>query len=111
MMLKYATDYGIIRDVMLLREFTREQLNQENRSGIEIQSPEINKVEQLLREEMKLTDIERIDQTTIMIKDSVEHYPQISRFLFDQGIYVSQFSVRHESLEDYFMSMTGGSKL
>lgn len=108
---KFATNYGIIRDGMVLREFTREQLNQENRSGIEIQSPEIDKVEQLLRGEMKLTDIERIDPTTIMLKDSVEHYPQISRFLFDQGIYVSQFSVRHESLEDYFMSMTGGSKL
>ena len=108
---KFATSYGIIKDGRVLREFTREQLNQENRSGIEIESPQIEKVETVLREEMKLSNIQRLDDHRIMIKDSVEQYPQISRFLFNQGLYVSQFSVRHESLEDYFMSMTGGSKL
>ena len=108
---KFATSYGIIKDGRLLREFSREQLKQENRSGIEIESPQIDKVESILREEMKLSHIQRLDDHSIMIKDSVEQYLQISRFLFDQGIYVSQFSVRHESLEEYFMSMTGGSKL
>lgn len=108
---KFATSYGIIKDGRLLREFSREQLKQENRSGIEIESPQIDKVESILREEMKLSHIQRLDDRSIVIKDSVEQYPQISRFLFDQGIYVSQFSVRHESLEEYFMSMTGGSKL
>ena len=108
---KFATSYGIIKDGMVLREFSREQLNQENRSGIEIESPEIDKIESILREEMKLSHIQRLDAHRIMIKGSVEQYPQISRFLFDKGLYLSQFSVRHESLEDYFMSMTGGSKL
>lgn len=107
---KFATVYGIIKDGLVLREFTREELNRENRSGIEIESPDIDKVQKALEENMNIHQIEPLGENRIMIKDSVENYPQISRFLFDQGIYVAQFSVRHESLEDYFMSMTGGSK-
>ena len=106
---KFATSYGIIKDGLVLREFTKDQLENENRSGIEVESPDIDAVERLLREEMSLTDISRTAEGRLMILEGVERYREISRLLFDRGIYVSQFSVRHESLEDYFMAMTGGA--
>ena len=108
---KFATTYGIIKDGLVLREFTREELEHENRSGIEVESPQIEAVESLLREEMHLGDMQRTAEGNLMIRDGVERYGDISRLLFDRGIYVSQFSVRRESLENYFMRMTGGGRI
>ena len=108
---KFATTYGIIKDGLVLREFTREELEHENRSGIEVESPQIEAVESLLREEMHLVDMQRTAEVNLMIRDGVERYGDISRLLFDRGIYVSQFSVRRESLENYFMRMTGGGRI
>lgn len=108
---KFATTYGIIKDGLVLREFTREELEHENRSGIEVESPQIEAVESLLREEMHLVDMQRTAEGNLMIRDGVERYSDISRLLFDRGIYVAQFSVRRESLENYFMRMTGGGRI
>lgn len=108
---KFATTYGIIKDGLVLREFTREELEHENRSGIEVESPQIEAVESLLREEMHLVDMQRTAEGNLMIRDGVERYGDISRLLFDRGIYVAQFSVRRESLENYFMRMTGGGRI
>ncbi len=107
---KFATSYGIIKDGLVLREFSKEELELENRSGIEVESPEIDAIESLLREEMSLSDISRISGERLLIREGVDRYREISRLLFDRAIYVSQFSVRHESLEDYFMGMTGGAQ-
>lgn len=108
---KFATSYGIIKEGLVLREFTKEQLDSENRSGIEVESPRIDAVQSLLRDKMNITDMEILPDGRLLIRENIEQYREISRLLFDQGIYVSQFSVRHESLEDYFMSMTGGTGL
>jgi ABC-2 type transport system ATP-binding protein len=107
---KFATSYGIIKDGLVLREFSKEELELENRSGIEVESPEIDAIEGLLREEMSLSGISRISGERLLIREGVDRYREISRLIFDRGIYVSQFSVRHESLEDYFMGMTGGAQ-
>ena len=108
---KFATTYGIIKDGLVLREFTREQLENENRSGIEVESPQIEAIENLLREEMHISDMQRTAEGSLLIRDGVERYQDISRLLFDKGIYVSQLSVRRESLENYFMKMTGGGRI
>ena len=108
---KFATTYGIIKDGLVLREFTREELEHEHRSGIEVESPQIEAVESLLREEMHLVNMQRTAEGNLMIRDGVERYGDISRLLFDRGIYVSQFSVRRESLENYYMRMTGGGRI
>ncbi len=108
---KFATAYGIIKDGLVLREFTKQQLEAENRSGIEVESPHLEQIEAVLKEAMGIHDMVRTDEGHLLIHEEIERYRDISRLLFDRGIYVSQFSVRHESLEDYFMSMTGGSSL
>ena len=106
---KFATRYGIIQDGQVLREFTREQLEQENRSDIRIESPHIAEVEAALREGMGLQHMQRQGDNALLVREGVDRHEQISRFLFDRGLYVSQFFVRHESLEDYFMGLTGGT--
>ena len=105
---KFATSYGIIKDGRVLRQFSRQQLEQDNRSDIEIISPEIDKVEQLLRQAFHLSDMQRQEGNRLVVREGIEHSDAISRKLFDERIYVSQYTVRHQSLEDYFVGLTGG---
>lgn len=105
---KFATSYGIIKDGRVLRQFSRQQLEQENRSDIEIISPEIDRVEQELRQTFNLSGMQRLEGNRLVLHEGMENSDTISRRLFDQRIYVSQFTVRHQSLEDYFMGLTGG---
>ena len=105
---KFATSYGIIKDGRVLREFSRHQLEEENRSSIEIISPQINKVEAILRDHFHFTRLRLTDPSSLLLAEGVDRHLEISRLLFDRGIYLSQFYVRHQSLEDYFMQMTEG---
>lgn len=105
---KFATTYGIIKDGELIREFTREQLETATRGSVEIRSPEVEKVEAVLRG-LEITAVERVDADGVLVRESVQEHERVSRALFDAGVYVTQFVVRHESLEDYFMGMTGGT--
>lgn len=105
---KFATSYGIIKNGRVLRQFSRQQLEQDNRSDIEIISPEIDRVEQELRQTFNPSGMQRLEGDRLVLHEGVENSDVISRRLFDQRIYVSQFTVRHQSLEDYFMGLTGG---
>ena len=105
---KFATSYGIIKDGRVLRQFSRQQLEQDNRSDIEIISPEIERVEQQLRQSFNLTNMERLEGNRLLVHEGIEQSDAISRKLFDERIYVSQYTVRHQSLEDFFVGLTGG---
>ncbi len=104
---KFASTYGIIKDGRVLLELSREQMDEESRASIEIKSSEPEKVKAALGAGFGITAVQQLDHETLLITQHVERHGEISRLLFDQGIYFSQFFVRHQSLEDYFMSLTG----
>ena len=106
---KFASTYGIIKDGRVLLELSREQMDKESQAAIEIKSPEPEKVKAAVRAGFEITAIQQLDQESLLITQHVERHEEISRLLFDQGIYVSQFFVRHQSLEDYFVGLTGVS--
>jgi len=107
---KFATTYGIIKDGLLITEFNREELETRNTSGIEITAPDAQAVAAALKEGLHFQDIRLSSPQRLVIRDRVEAPEQVSRFLFDQRIYVSQLYVRQHSLEDYFMGLTGGNE-
>lgn len=105
---KFATSYGIIKDGKVLREFTRRQLEEENRSGIEIETRNPEQVMSVLQEAFGIQQFKMLAEDRLLVMQGINEYRQISRLLFDRGVYVDQLFVRHESLEDYFMGLTGG---
>ncbi len=52
-----------------------------------------------------------IKPNTLLIKNGAQLHKDISRFLFDRGIYLEEFRVDHLSLEEYFMRLTGGEEI
>ena len=52
-----------------------------------------------------------IKPNTLLIKNGAQLHKDISRLLFDRGIYLEEFRVDHLSLEEYFMRLTGGGEI
>ena len=107
---KFATSYGIIKDGELLKEFSRDDLAGASLSSIVIRSPEMPRVLDALKNKMDLDTLKPGEDGALILRDSVGNHRVISRLLFDEGIYVEEFSVRQRSLEDYFMLLTGGAE-
>ena len=106
---KFATAYGIIKDGVLVKEFNRQQLAEENLSSIQIRSPEMPKVLETLRETMPVPEPQA--DGTLVLRENTANHRAISRSLFDAGIYVEEFHVQHQTLEEYFMKLTGGAEI
>lgn len=108
---KFASVYGIIKEGRLISEFTRETLESESFSSITIVSPHIDDVITALTEKMPVNKDMLIRPNTLLIKNGAQASKDISRFLFDRGIYLEEFRVDHLSLEEYFMRLTGGDEI
>ena len=108
---KFASVYGIIKEGRLISEFTRETLESESFSSITIVSPHIDDVITALTEKMPVDKDMLIKPNTLLIKNGAQLHKDISRFLFDRGIYLEEFRVDHLSLEEYFMRLTGGEEI
>lgn len=108
---KFATTYGIIKDGLLLTEFNRAQLEEENLSSIQIRSPQMDRVQAVLTEKMAL-DVSNLQQDgSLVLHQHAAQHRDISRLLFDSGIYLEEFHVQHQTLEEYFMKLTGGAEI
>lgn len=108
---KFATTYGIIKDGLLLTEFNRAQLEEENLSSIQIRSPQMDRVQAVLTEKMAL-DVSNLQQDgSLVLHQHAAQHQDISRLLFDSGIYLEEFHVQHQTLEEYFMKLTGGAEI
>lgn len=105
---KFASVYGIINEGHLIREITRGKLEEENRADIEIVTDEAEKAAALIAEKTGIAAEVAPDRRTMHIAQHIDQHKVISRLLFDAGIYVEGFHVRHRTLEEYFMQLTGG---
>ncbi len=108
---KFASVYGIINEGRLIREVTRDQLEQENRADIEIITDQAEQAAALILEKTGINAPIAPDGRTIHITQNIDQHKVISRLLFDAGIYVEGFHVRHRTLEEYFMQLTGGGQV
>lgn len=105
---KFATRYGILENGALIREVTREELENETQNGIEITSRYMQQVASLF-EQKGIQQYEVVGEDKLVLREKVDQYREISRMLFDAGIQVDTFSVDHQSLEAYFLKLTGGA--
>lgn len=105
---KFATRYGILENGALIREVTREELENETQNGIEITSRFLDQIK-VFFDKKGLTEYQIIGKEKMILREQVEQYREISRMLFDAGIQVDTFSVDHQSLEAYFLKLTGGA--
>ena len=105
-----ADDIGIIHDGHLLKEFSMNELEEKNKRFIEIKVNSVTKATLLLENMMKCKNYTVTDKNCIEIYDENLNTEEIADCLVSHGIGLSSLVFKHETLEDYFTSLTGGAK-
>lgn len=103
-----ATKIGIINEGTLLEEIDFESLKKKSRSYIQIKTGDDKKASFLL-EKMGITDYKVIEQGVIRVYEKLNESSAFNRTLSENGVEVSEISVMNDTLEDYFLQLTGGS--
>lgn len=104
---KIATNYAIIDKGQMIKELSREELEATCREHIEIKMENPNLALPVL-DDLKFKDYRVVDEHTIHIFERLEESGKITMELSRKNIYIQSVYVTNESIEDYFLRVTGG---
>ena len=106
---KIANKYGFIQNGELLEEITAEHLIEKCTKRVEIS---VNNTEKAMLEldKMGIKDMMVIDKNHINVLEGIDRTPDMLRQLINANIDVYELVRKNESLEDYYINITGGGK-
>lgn len=104
-----ATKIGIIHEGTLLEEIEFDELKKKSRSYVELKINNDKKASFLLEKSLGITDYKIIEQGIIRIYEKLNEAAAINRIMSENGLEVSGINVMNDTLEDYFLQLTGGS--
>lgn len=104
-----ATRIGIIHNGILVEEIEFETLKQKSRNYIELKINDDKKAAFLLEKSLGITDYKVIEQGVIRVYERLNESAAFNRVLSENGLEISGMSVMNDTLEDYFLQLTGGT--
>ncbi len=109
---KLADSYGIIHEGRLLDEFTTEELSSRCGQFIIIKTTDNHKAVALINKMDELTNGEVIastdDDGNVRVVNVLDKTIEINKALMENNIGVKEIFIQRTSLEDYYLSVTGG---
>ena len=109
---KLADSYGIIHEGKLLDEFTTEELSSRCGQFVIIKTTDNRKAVALINKMDELTNGEVIastdDDGNVRVVDVLDKTIEINKALMENNIGVKEIFIQRTSLEDYYLSVTGG---
>lgn len=103
-----ATDYIIIHKGRIIESLSHDQLEEKCEQYVKIRTDNLPQCITVLEKELSLFDYKVIDDHTLHIYAFAEDPQCISQALTQNHIILSELSVCGQSLEEYFLSITGG---
>lgn len=103
-----ATHYGILHHGKLISEFSREELADQTRQYIELETPEVQAAVVVLNE-LGIRDYEVVSERGINIYERLDDAAAINRSLVLADVDVTRIGATRQKLEDYFLQLTGGT--
>ena len=104
-----ATRIGIINDGKLLEEINLEDLKKKNRNYVELKVNDDRTAALTLEHGLNIHDYSIPEQGIIRVYDRIDEAATINQLLNKQGILVHGVNVKTDTLEDYFIHLTGGN--
>lgn len=105
-----ATCYGIISEGKLIEELTGEDLNEKCKQYIELSVDDKEKAVALIENSLNIRDYKVLENNTIKIFSNLDQIGLINSTLATKGVVVQSIGLKGENLEEYFMSVIGGTK-
>ena len=103
-----ATRIGIIHHGNLLEEVDYETLQKKSRHYLEINVNDEQKTVFILEQKLGITDYLIVGQGTVYLYENIDQPALINATLTSNGIEVQGILLSRDSLEDYFLKVTGG---
>jgi len=104
-----ATRIGIINAGKLLEEIEFSELEKKNRNYIKICVDNDKTASFVLENDLGIHDYSIMEQGLIRIYERIDETASINTALCAKGLAVSEISTKTDSLEDYFLKLTGGN--
>ena len=103
---KIATDYGFINNGEIIKEISKNELEEKSKKRIEIKVDNIKEAVQYLEENN--ISYEVISDELINIYDSIG-ISELATRLSKRNCIISEFNEKKETLENYYINLIGGS--
>lgn len=103
-----ATDYYIIHKGKIIESLTHDELDEKCRQYIKIKTSELPKCVTVIENEFNDAEYTVIDDETLHLFSHIDRAESIAKLLMENHIVTKEFSVTEQSLEEYFLGITGG---
>lgn len=103
-----ATDYYIIHKGKIIQSLTHDELDEKCRQYIKIKTAELPRCITVIENAFKNAEYTVIDDETLHLFSYTDRSESIAKLLMDNQIVTKEFSVTEQSLEEYFLGITGG---
>ncbi|MGX4601318.1 ABC transporter ATP-binding protein [Faecalimicrobium sp. JNUCC 81] len=104
-----ATCYGFLNKGRLVKEISASELNENCKSYLEIKVTNANKLAALLEERLGYSDYKVLPQDVIQLFDEDRNPEKVSELIIKNGIGLSSLEEKTIDLENYYMSLMGGT--
>lgn len=102
-----ADTIGILSKGKLLREVSMKDVEDSNMAYIELSLPDVKKASYILSDKLKISNFKILEDNIIRIYDNGISTKDINKVLALSDVAVDSIVKRTESLEDYFLKVTG----
>lgn len=103
---KLVNDFGIIKDGEIVEEISREELAEKCLERIVIKTNNPDKASTVI-EKMGIDNYKVIDSNTIHVYEALDETSKINKELIINDIDVFEIQLNNESIEEYFLNITG----
>ncbi|WP_160687543.1 ABC transporter ATP-binding protein [Clostridium sp. C2-6-12] len=102
-----ATKIGIIHKGKLLEEIDYDELQKRNRHYINIKVNDDKKAAFILEQKLNIKDYVIWEKNNLRVYENLQGAAEINNTLISNDINIDELCVRADSLEDYFLKLTG----
>ena len=105
-----ATRFCILEKGKVIKELTKEELDNECSKCIVIKTSNVEKVTVILEKELNTTNYKVIDKEEIRLYDYLEQSQKVNKVLVQNNVDIKQIQETGISLEDYFKTVIKEAK-
>ncbi|MBQ8967828.1 ABC transporter ATP-binding protein [Ruminococcus sp.] len=105
-----ATDYYIIHRGRMIESLTHDELDAKCRQYIKIKTAELPRCITVIENGLDEPEYKVIDDETMQLFSHTDKAEAVAKLLMENMIVTREFSVTEQSLEEYFLRLTGGAE-
>lgn len=104
---KIATKYGVLKDGVLVDQFSAQELNDRFKKSIMIETQEIERASDIIIHSLHTQNF-IVKGNFIQLYDYIDCAEKVNATLINNGIPIKSFCLSKNNLEDYFLNLMGG---